>query len=118
MELIKALAEAALRRDGLQVRSLAQELVRSTPRFSDVPRPTSHDARILAIAAGLVELLALRAGQAPPAWTSEIGASPEPYYLLDAAQKMKRLRRLCETEAPEPLRKRGLYAPPEYLTFV
>ena len=118
MELIEALAAAALRRDSLQVRSLAQELVRSTPRFSEIPRPTIRDARVLAIAAGLVELFALRAGQPPPAWTSEIGPSPEPCFLLEAAHKMKRLRRLCQTESPEPLRKRNLYAPPEYLTFV
>ena len=63
MDLIEALAKAALRRDGLQVRALAQELIRRTPRFGDLPLPASHDARILAIAAGLVELLALRAGQ-------------------------------------------------------
>jgi hypothetical protein len=118
MELIEALAEAALRHDSLQVRSLAQELVRTTRRFSDIPRPTSRDARILAVAAGLVELLALRAGQSPPSWTSGVGASPEPHFLLDAARTMKRLRRLCQTESPEPLRKRSLYAPPEYLTFV
>jgi hypothetical protein len=29
---------------------------------------------------------------------------------------MPRLRRLCESEGPEPLRRRGLFAPPEFLT--
>ncbi len=31
---------------------------------------------------------------------------------------MKYLWALCEAESPEPLRKRGFYAPPDYLAFV
>jgi hypothetical protein len=64
-----------------------------------------------------VELLALRSGQKPPQWTKDVGALPEPFYLLKAAANMKRLRALCETQAPEPLRKRGFYAPPNFLEF-
>jgi len=30
---------------------------------------------------------------------------------------MKRLRELCKTKAPEPLHKRGFYAPPNFLEF-
>jgi hypothetical protein len=33
------------------------------------------------------------------------------------AETMKRLRTLCETQAPEPMRKRRLYAPPIFLEF-
>jgi hypothetical protein len=40
-----------------------------------------------------------------------------PFYLLKVAASMKRLRELCETEAPEPLCKRGFYAPPNFLEF-
>jgi hypothetical protein len=43
---------------------------------------------------------------------------PEPIFLLEAAARMKRLRALCETQSPEPLRKRGFYAPPNFLEFV
>jgi hypothetical protein len=71
----------------------------------------------LAAAASLVEPLALRSQQRPPSWTKEVGALPEPIYLLKAAASMKRLRELCETQAPGPLRKRGLYAPPNFLEF-
>jgi hypothetical protein len=39
-------------------------------------------------------------------------------HLLEAATRMKRLRAHCESEAPEALRKRGLYAPADFLTFV
>jgi hypothetical protein len=33
-----------------------------------------------------------------------------------AAETLPRLRRLCEEEGPEPLRRRGLLAPPDFLT--
>ena len=71
----------------------------------------------MAAAASLVELLSLRLHQTPPPWAKDVGALPEPIYLLKAAGSMKRLRILCETEAPEPLRKRGFYAPPNFLEF-
>jgi hypothetical protein len=64
-----------------------------------------------------VELFALRLQQMPPQWTKDVGGLPEPFYLLKAASTMKRLRALCETEAPEPLRKRGFYAPANFLEF-
>jgi hypothetical protein len=78
MVTLEVLAEAALRRDSLQLRSLVQDFVRDHP---------------------------------------VIGPVPEPVFLLESATRMKRLRILCETEAPEPLRKRGLFAPPDFLTF-
>ena len=72
---------------------------------------------ILAASASLLELFAGRLGQQAPAWTKPIGPLPEPIFLLKAAATMKHLRELCEREAPEPLRKRGFYAPPNYLEF-
>ncbi len=68
-------------------------------------------------ASSFVELFALRLAQSPPDWTRSVGALSEPIYLVKAAAIMKRLRTLCETEAPEPLRKRGFYAPPNFLEF-
>ena len=44
------------------------------------------------------------------------GRRAEPVYLVRAAETMPRLRRSCETEGPEPLRARQVYAPPEFLT--
>lgn len=88
------------------LRSLTQDLL------SEHPKPQTDDARLLAAAASLVELLALRLRQPPPPWAKDVGALPEPMHLLKATASMKRLRALCETEAPEPLRKRGFYAPP------
>jgi len=91
--------------------------LRENPNLSEYPKPQTNDSRILAAAASLLELLALRLGQTPPQWTKDVGALPEPIYLLKAAASMKRLRELCETQAPEPLRKRGFYAPPNFLEF-
>ena len=117
MVTLESVADAALRRDNLTLRSLAQDFLRDHPRLEAVPRPTIIDSPLLTVAAALLELFALRAGQAAPSWTLEIGAMLKPMYLVEAAARMKNLRALCELESPEPLRKRGLYAPPEFLTF-
>jgi hypothetical protein len=117
MEPIEQLAQAALDRDHLKLRSLVQDLTRSKTDFSVIPRPSATDARLLILSAALTELLAQRNNQIPPAWTKEIGALNEPFFLLKSAMTMKRLRTLCETQSPEPMRKRLLYAPPHFLEF-
>jgi len=111
------IAQAALVRDHLKLRSLAQDLTRSNIDFNRLPRPSTEDPRLLAITASLVELLATRQKQSPPAWTKEIGPLKEPFFMLESAASMKRLRTLCETQSPEPMRKRLLYAPPHFLEF-
>ena len=117
MNPIEALAKAALQRDSLRLRSLVQDMTRARTNWSDLARPTTKDTRLLAIAASLAELLAARQNQPPAAWTKEIGALNEPFFLLRSAETMKRLRLLCETQSPEPMRKRQLYAPPNFLEF-
>ena len=117
MDPIEQLAEAALQRDSLRLRSLVQDMTRAHINWSALPRPQTKDVRLLAIAAALAELLATRQNQAPPEWTKEIGALNEPFFLLRSAETMKRLRLLCETQSPEPMRKRQLYAPPNFLEF-
>jgi hypothetical protein len=114
---LEQLAEAALQRDSLRLRSLVQDMTRAKTNWSTVPRPNTTDARTLAVAASLAELLATRQNQAPPPWTKEIGPLNEPFFLLRSAETMKRLRILCETQSPEPMRKRQLYAPPNFLEF-
>lgn len=117
MVTLETLAETALRRDSLQLRSLVQDFVRQHPQFTAIARPRTENQQILGTAAALLELLAQRIGRPAPAWTRDIGPVPMPMFLLEAATRMPRLRLLCETESPEPLRKRGLYAPPDFLTF-
>jgi len=117
MVTLEALAETALRRESLHLRSRAQDFVRDHPQLTNIPRPAIDNPQVFGTAVALLELLAQRTGQIGPAWTREVGAVPEPMFLLEAATRMRRLRALCEAEAPEPLRKRGLFAPPDFLTF-
>jgi len=117
MELIEQLAHAALARDHLKLRSLVQDIMRANINFSLLPKPAALDPRLLAVTASLVELLATRQNQIPPAWTKDIGPLKEPFFMLESALTMKRLRTLCETQSPEPMRKRLLYAPPHFLEF-
>lgn len=118
MDPIEQLAEAALQRDSLRLRSLVQDMTRAHVNWGSLPPPQTKDLRILATAASLAELLAARQNQTPPSWTKDIGALHEPFFLLRSAETMKRLRVLCETRSPEPMRKRQLYAPPNFLEFV
>lgn len=110
-------ATAALNRDALQLRSLVQDFVRSGEKLANVPPPTTRDSRLLAVAAAVVELLAERTGQSAPDWTASIGAVPEPMFLVAAAERLPSLRQLCQDESPEPLKRRKLFAPPNYLTW-
>jgi len=117
MEPIEQLSRAALDRDHLRLRSLVQDMTRAQTKWSALPRPKTNDPRLLAMAASLAELLAMRQKQPPPGWTKEVGPLKDPFFLLQSAEKMKRLRVLCETQSPEPMRKRQLYAPPHFLEF-
>jgi len=84
--------------------------------WSGVPEPRDLDALGLSVAAALVELMSGRRGVPTPSWTKAVPASPRRTYLVRAAESLPRLRRLCEQEGPEPLRRRGLLAPPDFLT--
>jgi len=81
------------------LRSLYQDFVSESPKLSGYPRPQTNDKRVLAAAASLIELLAERSKQIPPAWAAEIGALQEPMYLVPSAKTMKHLRVLCEKES-------------------
>jgi hypothetical protein len=120
-QLAKTALDAALDSDylplSLQLRALTQEFLRQNPQLSEINRPNTNDLRALAAAASLIELFALRSGQQPPAWTTEIRPLPEKMYLINAAAIGSFTRWLCDTESPEPLRKRGFLAPPNFLEF-
>lgn len=83
-----------------------------------LPRPVDLNDLELCVAASLVELLADRSHQAVPEWVQTVGRADRPYFLVRSALRMPRLRRECELNSPEPLRKRNLYAPANYLTWV
>ncbi len=114
MEILEQMAEAALARDALRLRSLVQDWVHLNLPVANMPRPTTTGQNVLVMSAALVELLALHQQQPPPAWAKSVGALAEPFFLIEAAANMKRLRTLCETQSPEPLRKRRS---PHFLEF-
>ena len=113
---LEDLVRALVRNDALAARAWVADAIRAGLDWRSVPRPADLDALGLAIAAGVAELLASRARQEPPPWTKAVPAAPQPFLLVRAAGWMPRLRRMCEVEGPEPLGRRGLLAPPEFLT--
>ncbi|HKH48478.1 MAG TPA: hypothetical protein VKM72_27770 [Thermoanaerobaculia bacterium] len=112
---LKDLVRALLRFDALSARQWLADAQRSGFVWTEVPAPEGLDATELATAAGVAELLAERTGQRPPSWAAGVPSAPEKLFLVRAATSMPRLRSLCEQEGPEPLRRRGLLAPPEFL---
>lgn len=83
MERIEQLAQAALDRDHLKLRSFVQDVTREKVDWGNIQHPSTNDARLLVVSAALVELLAQRNHQLPPAWTKEIGALKEPFFYLN-----------------------------------
>ena len=117
MEIVEQIVQAALNQEALQLRSLIQQFLRNNPHFEELPVFNSEDPVKFALAAAIIELLAEQTKQVPPSWTIEAESLSEPMFLLKSAVKMKRLRQLCIEESPPPLKKRGFYAPPNYLSF-
>lgn len=114
---LRDLVEALLRGDALSARQWVADAARCRLSWSDLPSPMDLSPVGSAVAASVVELMASRAGQPAPRWARAAPASPTTVFLVRAAETMPRLRRLCEEEGPEPLRKRRILAPPEFLTW-
>ncbi len=112
---IERIAYAALYADPLLLRAYVMKFLDEIKDLHRVPRPNIDDPLVMAVAAGLLELFCLRAGQTPPAWTRAVGSAPQPTFLWKDAKGFT--RQLCLTESPEPLKKRQLYAAPNFLTF-
>lgn len=114
---VRDLVRALLEFDAIGARQWVADALRARIQWHEVPAPVDLDPTQLAVAAGVVELLAERAGQAPPPWAREVPALADGIFLVRSARSMPRLRLLCEQQGPEPLRKRRLYAPPDFLTL-
>lgn len=113
---LRELVSALLSFDAITARQWVADSMRQGVSWNAVPKPSDLTPLELRVAAGVVELLASRAGQRPPSWVDEIEGTVTQVWLVKAADTMPRLRRLCEEEGPEPLRRRGIFAPPEFLT--
>ncbi len=113
---VEDLVTALLRYDSLAALQWIADAARADLRWDTVPEPRDLDPRAKIVAAGIVEMLAGRAGVRPPAWTSTIGPSEQPILLVRSATRMRHLMELCESSGPEPLRARRVLAPPDFLT--
>lgn len=107
---------AILSGNNLVARQWVQDATRIGFDWSLVTEPAGLDARALTVAAGLVELFCTRACVLPPAWTGHVGSSSEPIWLV--RQDMRRFARRVESESPEPLRRRNIFAPANFLILV
>lgn len=113
---LRDLVRSLLAQDALSARQWVADARRAGVSWSKVPQPEGLSPEAMVVAAGVVEMMAGRAGEPPPPWTCNVEASPRPILMVRAAETMPRLRALCEREGPEPLRRRGVLAPPEFLT--
>lgn len=115
---LQEIADALLAHDDLQLRLLVQEWQWANPVVTTIPRPHVRDAQSLTVAAALVELFALRAGQSPPAWIAEATPLPEPFFVDPWAKRPGFTRTLHLTESPAPLKERNIFAAPNFLVMV
>ncbi|HXV64786.1 MAG TPA: hypothetical protein VEK15_29070 [Vicinamibacteria bacterium] len=112
VDLVRALTNF----DALAARQWVADAGRAGVEWSRVDAPSIEDPREMAIAASVVELLAERAGERAPDWTRIVPPAPQPIFLVRAAASMPRTRRMCEEQGPEPLRRRRIFALPDFLT--
>ena len=115
-ELILQLARSVVSGDALRARSIAMELAEHD--LSMTLLPVGLSALELTVAGALIDLLATRTGQHSPHWSGDVQPSATPYFLVRSAERMPNLRRQCEAETPDVLRRRNLFAPANYLTWV
>ena len=110
-ELVKALLSGDL----LTARQWVADARRADIRWEQLERPEGLDDREMSVAAGVVELLASRAGGRAPAWTDAVGPQAEVVILDPGLEQMPRSFARAKADTPEPLRKRNLVALPDFL---
>ena len=114
---IEVLIQSILNGRPLDARQWVADAKRAGLRFDRMAKPQLRGSVELALAAGITELLASRQQQAPPSWTSEIGKLAEPFYIGKLAQ-MPRSAEDARCNGPEPLRRRNVFAAPNFLSIV
>lgn len=112
---IDDLVAAVLEHRALDVRVVANDLRLAFPDWRHLPKPASLDETTQIVASGLAELLAEYCGCEPPEWAANCRSLDRPVYLIKSAASMRNLRKLCDEQSPEPLRRRNLFAPPGFL---
>jgi len=112
---LRELVGALLNGDLLTARQCVTDARRENVVWAYVKQPHGLDEQQLPVAAGIVELLAARAGQPSPEWTMSIGPAHKPLVLDPGLEQMPRSFERAKTFGPEPLRRRNLIALPDFL---
>lgn len=100
--------------DDLAARQWVKDAKRSGMDFSEVQDlGLTGDERV--VAAALFELLAVRQGKQPAAWTATAGIASKPVFLLKDAETSPAMRRLSERGTPASMRARNVFALRDYL---
>jgi len=115
--LLEQMAEALIERDALLLRTLLLEWMQDKDTVAAWNRPETDDAKVFIAAAALAELFAERLEVSSPDWTAHAGSFPEPFYALKSAHRLRSVRERCEQDSPKMLRRHGIYAPANFLTF-
>ena len=112
---LRNLVNAILSRDLLSARQWVTDAQREKVNWERLECPSDFDGHELIVAAALVELLAGRVGESAPTWTHAVGAEREPVVLDPGLEQMPRSLARAKASGPEPLRKRNLWALPDFL---
>jgi hypothetical protein len=109
------LVRAVLAGDDLAARQWVKDARRCKLDLSTLPEPRELDDTGRAVAAALMDLLASRSGQLPPPWVVSAGRAPDAVFLLPRAKRSAALRRWCEQDSPDALRRRNVFAIRDFL---
>ncbi len=110
---LRDLVRPLLDGDLLRAREWVADAQRAHVDWSRVDPPTGLDPLEMTVAAGLVELFAARV--TGPSWTAAVGASREPVVLDPGLEQMPRSFRVAKSHGPDALRRRNLFALPDFL---
>lgn len=112
---LRELVDALLIGDLITARQCVTDARRQNVVWAHIEQPLDLNEQQLSVAAGIVELLATRAGQPSPTWTRKIGPAHEPLILDPGLEQMPRSFARAKAFGPEPLRRRNLIALPDFL---
>lgn len=112
---LRELVAALLKGDILAARQFVADAARGNLRWDRMELPAGLSSRERAVAAAIVELLASRAGMSAPAWSQSIGPVRGMLVLDPGLESMPRSFARARIAGPEPLRKRNIVAPPDFL---
>jgi hypothetical protein len=112
---IHELVRALLAGDLLTARQCVADANRARLNWPELEQPHGLTDREMSVAAGMVELLAFRAGATSPEWTKALGPVDEPLILDPGLERLPRSFARARTAGPEPLRRRNMVALPGFL---